>query len=176
MLAGIVGVLGITRAIIYFDHSVHQNNEPPALPPVSFNPTGGLPVPSGFDTGLPGDITDLPTDPLTGFPTDIPTDIPSDAPTAASLGPVRYEITGSGGRASTVQYTTAALGDVTVDHAALPYRKTIDGGLGRYFSVYAQAAGGTTITCRILAHNGTVENTQTAHGAHAHVDCKWDVP
>jgi hypothetical protein len=165
-LAAVVGVLSITRAIIYF---AHADDRPAATSKVTFDPTDGAVLPSGVTAGLP---TATPT----GLPTEFPTATPSHAPTEPLLGSVRYDVTGNGARVALVEYTTATLGVVDVGHPKVPYRKTVDGGIGEYFSVYAEASNVTTVTCEIVAHHGIVEKKQTAHGKHAHVSCKWDVP
>ena len=166
VLGVLVAALSIARAVVYFTDS---DDRPTTSRSVSFGPTGG----PALDGGLPTDVvTAVPSiDPAV-----IPSGVPSDAPTEASLGPVRYEVTGTGTKASSIQYTNADLVVGGGVRLALPYAKTIDGGIGTYFHLDAVAQDGTSITCRILAHHGVVEATRTARGRHAVVTCEWNVP
>ena len=164
LLSALAGVLFVLRVVVFLVQSDHHTSPSVAA---TF-PTDGPYSPPGIPSDV---VTALPSlDPLSP-----PTDIPSDAPVAVSLGPVTYEVTGAA-PASLVEYSNADLVLVHVSHPSLPYRKTIDSGVGDYFTVYATAGTSRSITCRILAHHGTVEVARTAHGADAQVHCDWQAP
>ncbi len=167
MLGVLAGVLFVLRVVVFFVQFDHHHHTPSSV--AATFPTDGPYTPPGVPSTV---LTAIPSvDPLTS----VPEDIPSDAPTATTIGPVTYEVSGAA-PASFVEYSNADLVLVHVFHPSLPYRKTIDSGVGDYFTIYATAGSSRSITCRILAHHGTVEVTRTAHGAHARVHCDWQAP
>lgn len=84
---------------------------------------------------------------------------------------ITYKITGNGSQSGVVTYIEGGSSIEQATNASLPWTKRVSPN-SDYYSVSAQDADGTSITCEILDTDGTVLDKHTSTGLYAIASCQ----